>query len=379
MPLNTLPVSLTPDVIEMLERNAVAAVGISGGKDSQACLLAVHEHLNAIGHTGKRVAIHSDLGRVEWLQSLPKCEEMALHLGWELIVVKSQSGDMMDRWLVRWENNLKRYRDLSCVQLILPWSTPAMRFCTSEKKTQIIARELRKRFPGEDVINITGIRREESANRSKMPVSKPDASIVNKGGKGLVWNAIIDWKLDEVLQAISSRGLSLHEGYTRYGMSRISCVFCIMSSTPDKIASAHCDDNLDVYREMVGLEAESTFAFQANSWLADVRPEVLDEELRQKVIRAKAAAEKRVAAEKLIPIELRYEKGWPTRMPTREEAEILATVRQRVANAVGISIEFTDADSILSRYEELLHARPESSIQLIPSVTIEPPQYCFQF
>lgn len=379
MPINTLPVSLTPDVIEMLERNAVAAVGISGGKDSQACLLAVHEHLNAIGHTGKRVAIHSDLGRVEWLQSLPKCEEMARHLGWELIVVKSQSGDMMDRWLVRWENNLKRYRDLSCVQLILPWSTPSMRFCTSEKKTQLIARELRKRFPGEDVINITGIRREESANRSKMPVSKPDASIVNKGGKGLVWNAIIDWKLDQVLQAISSRGLSLHEGYTRYGMSRISCVFCIMSSTPDKIASAHCDDNLDVYREMVGLEAESTFAFQANSWLADVRPEVLDEELRQKVIRAKAAAEERVAAEKLIPKELRYEKGWPTRMPTREEAEILATVRQRVANAVGISIEFTDADSILSRYEELLHARPESSIQLIPTVTIEPPQYCFQF
>ena len=134
MPLNTLPVSLTPDVIEMLERNAVAAVGISGGKDSQACLLAVHEHLNAIGHTGKRVAIHSDLGRVEWLQSLPKCEEMARHLGWELIVVKSQSGDMMDRWLVRWENNLKRYRDLSCVQLILPWSTPAMRFCTHREE-----------------------------------------------------------------------------------------------------------------------------------------------------------------------------------------------------------------------------------------------------
>ena len=46
-----------------------------------------------------------------------------------------------------------------------------MRFCTSELKTAIITRELRKRFPGRDILNVTGVRRQESDARSKMPVA----------------------------------------------------------------------------------------------------------------------------------------------------------------------------------------------------------------
>jgi hypothetical protein len=38
---------------------------------------------------------------------------------------------MLDRWEKRWQNNVSRYEDLSCVKVILPWSTPQMRFCTS--------------------------------------------------------------------------------------------------------------------------------------------------------------------------------------------------------------------------------------------------------
>ena len=43
------------------------------------------------------------------------------------IVVRRAAGDMMDRWLKRWSNNLARYVNLNCVKLILPWSTPSMR------------------------------------------------------------------------------------------------------------------------------------------------------------------------------------------------------------------------------------------------------------
>ena len=42
-----------------------------------------------------------------------------------------------------------------------------MRFCTSELKTAVICRELVKRFPGRQILSVTGIRRQESAGRAK--------------------------------------------------------------------------------------------------------------------------------------------------------------------------------------------------------------------
>ena len=105
-------VALTPDVESMLQHNCVVAVGVSGGKDSVACALAVERHLKSIGHTGPRLLIHADLGRVEWRDSLPSCERLADHIGWELVVVQRKAGDMLARWQGRWANNLVRYRDL---------------------------------------------------------------------------------------------------------------------------------------------------------------------------------------------------------------------------------------------------------------------------
>ena len=126
-----LPVARAPEIDAALASNAVCAISVSGGKDSVAAGLATWAHLDLIGHTGPRILIHADLGVVEWKDSLPCCERLAAHLGAELLVVKRKAGDMMDRWEGRWVNNVARYNDLSCVKLILPWSTPSMRFCTS--------------------------------------------------------------------------------------------------------------------------------------------------------------------------------------------------------------------------------------------------------
>ncbi len=140
-----------------------------------------YPYLDEIGHTGPRVLIHSDLGRVEWRDSLPSCERLAHALGWELLVVTRQAGDMLARWEGRWQNNVKRYADLACVKLILPWSTPSMRFCTSELKVAIISSALRKRWPTQEIVNVSGIRRQESAARSKMPVSVRMPQLCRKG------------------------------------------------------------------------------------------------------------------------------------------------------------------------------------------------------
>lgn len=354
MQFNPNFISTTPDIDRLLASNAVVAVGISGGRDSQACLLAVNQHLNAIGHTGPRVAVHADLGRAEWPQSLPKCQEMSDFLGWELIIVRGGNGDMMDRWITRWRNNVRRYADLECVQLILPWSTASMRFCTSERKTKPIASALKKRFPGQNVINVIGVRREESASRAKQPVSKPDRNVVSRGMEGATWNAIIDMKRTEVTSYIEGSGLTLHPGYTEHGMTRISCAFCILASAGDLASATTFEGNHDIYREMVGLEVVSTFSFQSGKWLGDVRPDLLSPEMLLALDEAKRKAGMRQAAEAKIPKHLLYEKGWPLAMPTRAEAAILAEVRSTVADLVGLTIKYRDPDSIIVRYEELM-------------------------
>ncbi|MGF6281959.1 3'-phosphoadenosine 5'-phosphosulfate sulfotransferase (PAPS reductase)/FAD synthetase [Pseudomonas frederiksbergensis] len=347
------PVATTPEIDALLAKDAVVAVGVSGGKDSEALAIAIDDHLQRIGHTGPKTLIHADLGRVEWRASGPKCEELAKALGWDLIVTRRQAGDMMDRWLVRWENNKARYLDLSCVQLILPWSTPGMRFCTSELKTAVIRRILKNTYPQHNIINATGIRRQESANRAKMPVAKHEPQSARKGFDAYVWNAIIDWSVEEVFAAIAGRGLQPHEAYTRYMMSRVSCCFCIMSSASDIYQSTTCPDNHAIYREMVELEVDSTFAFQSNKWLGDVRPDLLNSEVTDRLEIAKRTSARRKVLEAGIPKHLLYAAGWPTCMPTVQEAELLAEIRLEVAAGIGLNIKHTTASSIIERYEEL--------------------------
>jgi 3'-phosphoadenosine 5'-phosphosulfate sulfotransferase (PAPS reductase)/FAD synthetase len=350
-------VATTPDVDALLSRNAVVAVGVSGGKDSVAVASAVARHLDDIGHAGPRILIHSDLGRVEWQDSLPSCERLAAHLGWELVVVKRKAGDMLARWQGRWKANLRRYVELECVKLILPWSTPSMRFCTSELKTAVITSELKKRFPGQDILNVTGIRRQESDNRAKAPVAAFMSALKRKNGTGLSWNAIIEWLIEDVLQEIADAGLMLHEAYTRFGVSRVSCAFCIMSAWADLLAASTCEDNRPLYVAMVELEAVSGFGFQGSRWLADVKPNWLSDELRERVARAKAGAQVRVSLEQLLPKHLHYTKGWPTVLPTLDEAALIARVRRGVAEVIGVEAMYLTDVAVRGRYEELMELK----------------------
>lgn len=351
------PVASTPQIDELIAAGAPVAVGISGGKDSQACAHRVFEHLDSVGHTGKRLLVHSDLGRIEWEQSLPACERLARNLKAELLVVRRAAGDMIERWETRWANNVRRYANLECVQLILPWSTPAMRFCTSELKTAVICAELTRRFPGQRIISATGIRREESAGRAKAPIAAPQPKLTARGSSGLNWNPILEWSLKDVLSYISAKGEVLHPAYTWYGCSRVSCAFCIMSAHADLRAASHHLGNVASYRRLVNLEIASSFGFQGSRWLADVAPGLLEPHIREAIEPAKAAVRRRVEVQARIPRELLYTAGWPTMVPSPEQAQLLAEVRREVAQAVGICVDYVDADSIIERYEELIAKR----------------------
>jgi 3'-phosphoadenosine 5'-phosphosulfate sulfotransferase (PAPS reductase)/FAD synthetase len=363
MSVRGMTVATDPQVNALLFQNAPVAIGVSGGKDSTIAAFETAEYLNSIGHEGERILIHSDLGRVEWQDSLRTCERLASKLEMELIVVRRQAGDMMDRWLTRWKNNVARYINLECVKLILPWSTASMRFCTSELKTAVICSYLVKRFPGQQILSVTGIRRDESPNRRKASICSVQKKLTNKTHRtsGFDWHPILDFTLADVLSGHKRRRFALHEAYTTFGSSRVSCAFCILGSQSDFRASASCTENQDIYREMVELEAESTFSFQDKHWLGDTAPELLSQDLLTRLARAKDLARQRERLEAQIPKHLLYVKGWPVFVPTWDEATLIANVRRQVGKIMGLKVEYTDPYSVIDRHQELMFIQDHRS------------------
>lgn len=371
----TYPVAVTAESLDLLAKDPVVAIGVSGGKDSSAVAVRTVQFLKAIGHRGPVVLIHSDLGRVEWRDSLPSCRRLADKLDLELIVVRRKSGDMLDRWRQRWRDNVERYASLECVQLILPWSTPSMRFCTSELKVQVICQELVKRFPGQVILSVSGIRREESRKRAAAPILRPQPLLFRAKSNtiGYDWHVILDWTLSQVLAFLQKEGILLHEAYTIYNSSRVSCCFCILSSSRDLVASSTCEHNQPIYRDLVELELESTFSFQDGQWLADIAPHLLTLEAIARIPAAKEAARKRIAAEAQIPRRLLYTKGWPTCVPTFAEAQQLTEVRKQVAAAVNLVVEYTDPLAIIDRYERLMEESKEArDLRDCPTLEFDP-------
>ncbi len=171
-----------------------------------------------------------------------------------------------------------------------------------------------------------------------MAKQQPKLASASRRTQGLDWHPILDWTTQQVFAYLEEKEIPLHEAYTRYGSSRVSCCFCILSSQNDLAAAARSAENQAVYRDLVGLEAVSTFPFQPTRWLGDVAPHWLTGELRQAVIVAKTGARRREAAEAEIPQHLLYAEGWPRTLPTAAEASLLCDVRREVA-----SLDFHEA------------------------------------
>lgn len=352
---------LTDRVLSLILAHAPVAIGVSGGKDSCAVAFATNRLLDDLGHRGPRILIHADLGEIEWEHSLPVCQRLARAVGMELLVVRRQAGGLVARWEKRWQDNVRRYANLECVKLVLPWSTASLRFCTSELKSAVICAALAARFRGQTILSVSGIRRDESRDRSRAPVAALQNRLVRtrSGTSGFDWNPIAGWSQDDVLSLLREVDFPLHPAYTVHGCSRVSCTFCILASRADLIASARVPANQSVYRRLVALEIASTFPFRAGQWLGDVAPGVLTADARGALVSAKRRAEMRIAAEALIPPHLLYVKGWPLFLPSCEEADLLATVRRPVSAAIGVRVDYITRDSVLRRYKDMLDQIPD--------------------
>ncbi|WP_235682096.1 phosphoadenosine phosphosulfate reductase family protein [Sphingobium yanoikuyae] len=351
-------------VLAAVRRGAWFAFNLSGGKDSTASAHAAIALLDALGHPRhRRIAIHADLGRAEWRSTPAMVAAIADRLGIPLLVVSRSAGDMVARWEQRFLSGKRRYEALETYNLIGPWSSASLRFCTSELKVQVIGPELARRYRGETIVSVIGLRRDESPSRRSTPISRSDERFAKPGNAAgtnmLNWHPAVDWSADDVFGIHERHGLPLHEAYVRYRTTRLSCAFCVLGSAHDLAASAEAPGNLDLYRHLVAIELDSTFSFQPQRWLADVAPQLLSAARLREVARVKVRSHERRTLEAAMPPELRYVKGWPPRMPSLAEAALIAKARAPILAHHGLADHFPDAAAVQARFAHLLAIKAE--------------------
>ncbi len=357
-------ITTSPFIDSILRTNPVVALSVSGGKDGNLAAWETLEHLDKLGYSGECALWHSNLGSMEWDDAEDNCQLLAEKVNRPLYVVRRKAGGLMERFLTRWKNNVHRYTELLCAKLILPWSTPSMRFCTSELKTQVICSELKRKYPGKLIINVTGIRRDESDQRKKAEFFSINKDLISnkKGTFGNTWHPIIDTSTTTVFSENKRLGLPMAKAYWLWGADRFSCAFCIMATLLNLQAAAKCESNHAIYRELCELEVESMFSFQSSRWLSDVAPALLNAEHLERLKFAKYAQSRRDAIQKQIPKHLLFVKGkpFPQAIPSWTEAKLLSTVRKEISELQNLKSFYLEPVEIINRYTELWKAHMEA-------------------
>ncbi|WP_293966177.1 phosphoadenosine phosphosulfate reductase family protein [Sphingomonas sp.] len=342
----------------LIAGGAPVAYSLSGGKDSVSIAHATDRLLDRLGHPrDRRIAIHADLGRIEWQSTPVTVEAAAAAIGVPLVVVRRKAGDLISRWERRFELGQQRYAALETYHLTGPWSSASNRFCTAELKTQVILPQLLRQWGGTPVLSIVGIRREESPRRRLAPISKLEGKpwVRADGGSVRTWHPGVDLREPEVFAYIDRERLPLAEAYP-LGSSRYGCAFCVLASSGDIAISARVPTNLGTLLHLVDMEATSTFSFQQDRWLGDVAPDLIPATLAMDLARGKAQAAERRQLEAMLPAGLKYVKGWPQRVPTIEEAASIGEVRARILAMHALDTPYRTPPQIRDRIAELHHA-----------------------
>ena len=245
-------------------------INTSSGKDSQTMMrFVVARALEAGVSLDRLVAVHADLGRIEW----PGCPELARrqadHYGIELRIEKRTGGDLLD--YVRRRGK---------------WPSSKQRFCTSDfkrgpirrtmtalvRETEYLEGPTERAIAGPvRILNCMGMRAEESPFRAKKQPFEFDPKASN--GKREVWNwlPIHDWTTEQVWDDIRQSGVPYHEAYD-WGMPRLSCSFCIFAPPAAlKIAGARRPDLLSEYVEV---ERQIGHTFRIDVSLAQIQAAV---------------------------------------------------------------------------------------------------------
>ena len=235
-PLRHRPALFMPrECRHLIERGALVCVNHSGGKDSQAMtvLLARTVPLDQL------LVVHAPLDGVEWPDTISLIEE-TIPPGVPLVLAHVTSGKTL----------LQRIEERG------RFPSAGQRFCTSDFKRSPIERELRRHLRAHPrfnnlIVNAMGMRAEESPARSRLTPWRRSDRNSRAGREWFDWLPIHGLKTADVFRVIHEAGQSPHWAYAA-GMSRLSCVFCILASRADLRRAAELRPGL--YREYCALE-----------------------------------------------------------------------------------------------------------------------------
>ena len=162
-----------PECRDMIRRGALVAINSSGGKDSQTMTILLARAVPR----DQLVVVHAPLGEVEWPGTVEHIEN-TMPAGVPLILARVASG--------------------------------------------------------KSLLELIGIRRDESNARSKrIPWARSDRNS-RAGREWFEWLPIFDLTTDDVFRVIRDAGQSPHWVYAR-GMSRCSCSLCSFFSSKSDI------------------------------------------------------------------------------------------------------------------------------------------------
>lgn len=211
----------------------IILVNTSGGKDSQTMMrFVVDECIRQNVDPSKIVAVHADLGRVEWAGTKLLAELQAMIYGLRFETVSRRQGDLLD--------HIEKHGKF-------PGRVPGgrnIRFCTSDHKRgpvqrvmTALVRELALDRPVK-ILNCLGNRAQESRERAAQKPFSWNKLASNKTKRHVWdWLPIHQWTLDEVWADIRESEVPYHYAYD-LGMPRLSCCFCVYASEEALVLSA---------------------------------------------------------------------------------------------------------------------------------------------
>jgi len=250
-----LPMSGKPDVLppeHMLRGSHYWLLNTSGGKDSQTAMRRAVEVADQVGVDRRRlVAVHADLGMMEWPGAKELAADHAKRYGLRFVVTKARNKEGAEPSL------------LESIEKRGMWPDSVNRYCTSDFKRGPIRRVITmlQREAGCycTFLNVMGMRADESPKRSKMlPFYRDDkASSKNRGV--YVWLPIHGWTARQVWGDIHQSGVPYHRVYDM-GMPRLSCKFCVFAPFEALVIAGREDPAL--LREYVGVQRRTGHLFR---------------------------------------------------------------------------------------------------------------------
>lgn len=234
-----------------------------------ALLAYVAKLVKEQGYTGRVVVQHNDLGTtptgepIEWPGVAALAREHAEQCGFDFYVRTRELGGL-------WHQLVHERRN---------WPSSSARWCTSDQKTAQgmklvteLVTELRDQLGITDrpihVLYALGIRGEESDRRADMPVLAVDTSHSSSKRTIHRWHPIRDWTVKQVWDQIKESGLRPHAAYS-WGMTRLSCSFCVLASTEDLLVATTRRPAL--HAELAQAEQQLGYSFKQDLSLAEMR------------------------------------------------------------------------------------------------------------